>query len=90
MRYLEEAFQAGHGAADATCLHYCHNLWCTFHGKSYTEAVMKGKKDADRHMGYLYSLNVIGSAFDYHYQGLPAEEIIHVSLSVLMSIIILF
>ncbi|CAG7827061.1 unnamed protein product [Allacma fusca] len=77
MLFLEEAFQAGHSAADATCLHYCHNLWSTFLEKPYTEAIVTVTKEVDKHMAYLHSLNVLANAYEYQFQGLPPEEIIY-------------
>ena len=78
MLFLEEAFQAGHSAADSTCLHYCHNLWSGFHSKSYTEAIVP-TKEVDKNMAYLHSLNVFANANDYHTQGLRPREILRVS-----------
>lgn len=78
---LEEAFRAGHGAADATCLHYCHNLWSSLRNKPYTDAIVTVTKEVDNNMAYLHSLNVIANAFDYHYQRQPPEEVLYVSSS---------
>lgn len=75
---LEEAFRAGHGAADSTCLHYCHNMWSCLHNKPYTDAIVTVTKEVDNNMAYLHSLNVIANAFDYHYQRQPSEEVLYV------------
>lgn len=76
---LEEAFRAGHSAGDATCLHYCHNLWSNFHNKPYMDAIVTVTKEVDNNMAYLHSINVIANAFDYHYQRMPTEEVLYVS-----------
>ncbi|ODN02139.1 Anaphase-promoting complex subunit 5 [Orchesella cincta] len=74
---LEEAFRAGHSAADATCLHYCHNMWSSLQNKPYTDAIVTVTKEVDNNMAYLHSLNVISNAFDYHYQRQPPEEVLY-------------
>lgn len=79
MSSLAEAFRAGHAAADAACLRYCHNLWCSFHSIPYTDAIVTVTKEVDNNMAYLHSVNVIANAFYVQSQGTPAEELIHVS-----------
>lgn len=75
---LDEAFRAGHAAGDATCLHHCHNLWSSFHSRSYTDAIVTVTKEVDSNMAYLHSLNVIVNAFESHSHGSPPEETLHV------------
>jgi hypothetical protein len=75
---LDEAFRAGHAAGDATCLHHCHNLWSSFHGKAYTDAIVTVTKEVDNNMAYLHSLNVIVNAFDVHTRGVAPDEVLHV------------
>jgi len=76
---LEEGFRAGHVANDATCLHYCHHLWSSFHKKPFSDAITQDCSDLDVNMAYLLALNAIGNTYNGFGETIPPEDVISVS-----------
>jgi len=68
--------QSGHSAGDATCLHYCLNLWSTFHDLTYLEVI--SGKETDKSMLDLHSRNLATSSIDAHTLGASPKQVLEI------------